>query len=279
MNEHPYMPLFFGDVLKQTVFWQGEERALLLVLMAVQWSTGALPLNLQKLSNAVQYPLETFTRLWHAHVHEQFAETADGYVNAELERHREHLEHLSAVRAAAGRASGKARRAKARTGRREQTREHVFKQNTEQVLRTQDGAFVRTPSHPNPEPLSSDSGSSADLASPPVQPSVAGADPPPAAAAPQRAPGKRKSMPPEHDTEKFREWSRTNAPLADFDAEIAMIRDHEFRDAHSDWDAVLRNWLRRAHRDKRNAGRPPPGPERITRFEQHKRRLFREEQG
>ena len=272
MIEHPYMPLFFGDVLKQTVFWQGEERSLLLLLMAVQWSTGALPTNLQQLANAVQYPLETFTRLWHSHVHEQFTQTRDGLINEELEEHREHLNHLTAVRAAAGRASGKARRAKARSVRREQVREHLFEQNPEQVLRTPDSGFVRTPTHPNPDALSSDSGGSENSASSHDSDLLPAADPPPAAAAP-KAPAKRKRIPSDHDTEHMREWARLNTPLADFDAEVAMLRDHEFRDAHSDWDAVLRNWLRRAHRDKRNAQRPPPG-ERVTRFEAHKRRLF-----
>lgn len=276
MSEHPYMPLFFGDVLKQTVFWQGEERALLLVLMAVQWSTGALPKNLQQLANAVQYPLELFTRLWHAHVHEQFTDTGEHYVNESVEEHREYLEHLSAVRAAAGRASGKSRRAKARSARREQTREHLFKQNPEQVLPAKGEQVVRTPTHPNPEALSSDSGSSGDSASPHDQGPLP-ADPPPAAAAPKPAPVKRKRMPADFDCEAWREWARAHAPLADFDAEVAMIRDHEFRDAHSDWNAVLRNWLRRAHRDRRNAGRAPPAGERVTRFEQHKRRLFGEQ--
>lgn len=29
--------------------------------------------------------------------------------------------------------------------------------------------------------------------------------------------------------------------------ELAMMRDHQFRDAHSDWSAVARNWLRRSN--------------------------------
>ena len=32
----------------------------------------------------------------------------------------------------------------------------------------------------------------------------------------------------------------------ELERELAKIRDHEFRDARSDWDAVTRNWLRRA---------------------------------
>lgn len=36
----------------------------------------------------------------------------------------------------------------------------------------------------------------------------------------------------------------------DMRREIETLRDHQFRDAHTDWQAVARNWLRRA--------RPPP---------------------
>lgn len=31
-----------------------------------------------------------------------------------------------------------------------------------------------------------------------------------------------------------------------FDSELALFRDHEFKDPRSDWDAGFRNWLRRA---------------------------------
>jgi hypothetical protein len=68
----------------------------------------------------------------------------------------------------------------------------------------------------------------------------------------------------------MRQWAQENTPRVDFDAELALIRDHEFRDPHSDWDAVIRNWLRKAVREQRRW----QSQERTTRFEQHKRRLF-----
>jgi len=40
-------------------------------------------------------------------------------------------------------------------------------------------------------------------------------------------------------------WAATEAPLVDFADALATIRDHEFKTAHVDWEAVVRNWLRR----------------------------------
>lgn len=53
-------------------------------------------------------------------------------------------------------------------------------------------------------------------------------------------------MPTDQPTEHMRRWATENAPGVDFDREIAKLRDHQFRDAHSDWDAVIRNWMRKA---------------------------------
>lgn len=36
----------------------------------------------------------------------------------------------------------------------------------------------------------------------------------------------------------------------EIDRELAMMRDHEFRDPRSDWDATARTWLRKAARNK-----------------------------
>jgi len=40
-------------------------------------------------------------------------------------------------------------------------------------------------------------------------------------------------------------WASTEAPLVDLRNAFESIRDHEFKTAHRDWDAVVRNWLRR----------------------------------
>lgn len=54
------------------------------------------------------------------------------------------------------------------------------------------------------------------------------------------------------------EWAEAMCPLVDFAAELQAIRDCEFRVAHSDWSATVRNWMRReqkqlAQRQKQQA--------------------------
>lgn len=76
-------------------------------------------------------------------------------------------------------------------------------------------------------------------------------------------------MPADHPTEPLRAWAAENTPRVNFDAEIAVLRDYEFRSAHSDWNAVIRNWLRHAEKQTRNRS-----DDHLTRFERHKRRLY-----
>lgn len=57
-------------------------------------------------------------------------------------------------------------------------------------------------------------------------------------------------------------WAATEVPLVDFANALATIRDHEFKNAHTDWDAVVRNWLRRDQarvEDRVLVHRPPAG--------------------
>lgn len=278
-HDHPYMPLYFGDLLKQTLFWSGEERSLLILLLAAQWWNGPLPLDLSKLAAAIQYDVKTFLALWNGRVHALFDVTADGYVNADTEERRRSVARMSSVRRAAGQASGKARRARA-----DQSASPLFEQNKEQDVRTKSrtssAPFARTPIQSNPiqsRPIQEPQGSAPPDAggdiSPPALPS--GADPPPAATADKHGNGQKRAaprsrrLPPDHPTEPFRAWAREHTPGVNFDAELAVLRDHEFRDPHSDWDGVIRNWLRRAAKQtsRRNG-------EQLTRFEQHKRRLY-----
>lgn len=281
----PYMPLYLGDVLKQTLYWTGEERALLILLYAAQWWNGPLPLDLSRLAGALQYDDATFRALWTRRVHTLFDETPNGFVNEDLEIRRQTVARMSGVRRAAGKASGKARR--------ERSERHVdgigdevFEQNTEHVVRTNHGAnggsHVRTsiqsnPSHSNPdqqppifESPSVDPHNTVAHSPSGVERISNGADPPPAATASNgKMRPRRRRMPADHPIEPLREWARANTPGVNFDAEIALIRDHEFRDPHSDWDAVIRNWLRRAEKQK-----PRATDEHLTRYERHKRRLY-----
>lgn len=289
MNDHPYMPLYFGDVLKQTLYWSGEERSLLILLLAAQWWNGALPRDLSKLASAIQYREETFRALWNGRVHTLFVDKPEGYIHEDTEVRKRAVSKMSGARRAAGKASGKARRARAdgRTnseGVLEQRDDDVFEQDSEHDVQTKPptpgGAYARTPIQSNPiqskpdqEPQRSESrDAGADITSPSAP---SGADPPPAATATARENGngraapRRRRMPPDHPTEPLRAWASEHTPRVNFDAEMAMLRDHEFRDAHSDWDAVIRNWLRRAAKEKNRSG-----DEQLTRFERHKRRLY-----
>ena len=53
-------------------------------------------------------------------------------------------------------------------------------------------------------------------------------------------------------------WAVAECPLVDMTAELRTIRDHEFKVAHTDWDATVRNWLRREQKEMtRRSGRAP----------------------
>jgi uncharacterized protein YdaU (DUF1376 family) len=283
------MPLYFGDLLKQTLYWSGEERALLILLWAAQWWNGPLPLDLSKIADALKYDAETFIALWNSRVHTLFAETGEGYVNEDIEQRRRAVSRMSGARRAAGKASGKARRARPiqrdnTAGLLEQTSTALLEQNREHDVRTKPrtngGAYARTPIQSNPiqskqgqeRPLSEQSSAEESISSPDLP---AGADPPPAATAVTRENGngrsaaRRRRVPADHPIEPLREWSREHTPSVNFDAELALIRDHEFRDPHSDWDAVIRNWLRRASKQTNRES-----TEHLTRYERHKRRLY-----
>lgn len=286
MKDHPYMPLFWGDMLKQTAFWSGEERALLIVLWATQWWNGPLPHDLTQLAKGIDYDFETFQRLWNGRVHALFTRTAQGFIHEDLEERRRSVAQISGARRSAGKASGEARRARAQRANpasSEQTSAALLEQNREHTVqakgRTNGATYVRTPiqsnpiqSNPDQEPQLSESGSPNGEGITPSPPS--GADPSPLASADTgsgngRAAPRRRRMPADHPTEPLRAWAEEHAPNVNFDAEIAQLRDHEFRDPHSDWDAVVRNWLRRAQKETSRRG-----SEQLTRFERHKRRLY-----
>lgn len=55
-------------------------------------------------------------------------------------------------------------------------------------------------------------------------------------------------------TAEMRSWAKEACPHVDIDRETACFRDHEFKDPHSDWPAVWRQWMRRAPEFKRNGG-------------------------
>jgi uncharacterized protein YdaU (DUF1376 family) len=102
----PLMPFFVGDFLASTATWTGEEQALYLLLLAIQWSSGPLPPFIDKLAHMVRYPPKRFDTFWRARVAAKFEVTKSGLVNRRLEKHREkaqaiaRINHLRAVKAA-----------------------------------------------------------------------------------------------------------------------------------------------------------------------------------
>lgn len=108
MSTQPFLPLFFGDLLAATPTWEGEERALYLLLLAYQWSAGPLPTDPKRIAKMCQYDVKTFVRLWGI-VGKKFTPTADGFINARLEEHRKKAVEIASKRSSAG-ANGAAKR-------------------------------------------------------------------------------------------------------------------------------------------------------------------------
>lgn len=52
------------------------------------------------------------------------------------------------------------------------------------------------------------------------------------------------------------EWIKVKVPDINAGLELEMIRDHEFRTPYSDWDAVCRNWFRKAQRTTETRRKP-----------------------
>lgn len=105
----PFMPLFFGDFLASTPTWDGEERALYLLLLAYQWSAGPLPDDTRRLARMAGYDHDKFECLWLNVVRSKFVVTDEGLVNPRLEDHRQKALAISKKRAELGKA-GAARR-------------------------------------------------------------------------------------------------------------------------------------------------------------------------
>jgi uncharacterized protein YdaU (DUF1376 family) len=108
MSTQPFLPLFFGDLLAATPTWEGEERALYVLLLAYQWTAGPLPSDVKKMAKMCAYDARSFAVLWKT-VGKKFELKEDGFVNARLEEHREKSKEIAKKRAEAG-ANGAAKR-------------------------------------------------------------------------------------------------------------------------------------------------------------------------
>lgn len=152
MSTQPFLPLFFGDLLASTPTWDGEERALYIMLLAYQWTAGAIPSDPKRIAKMCQYEFKPFLRLWET-VGKKFIAEGNGLINPRLEEHRERAVEISTVRSGVGRAGGIAS-AEAR-------RKAKLKQGTKQMptkiepiasdLPQQNSTILSNPSQSNPE--------------------------------------------------------------------------------------------------------------------------------
>ena len=55
-----------------------------------------------------------------------------------------------------------------------------------------------------------------------------------------------------------RSWAAEEFPDVDFKEALAEMRDHQFKDGKTDWDATLRNWIREKHRRQGYTSAQPP---------------------
>jgi uncharacterized protein YdaU (DUF1376 family) len=105
MTQTHYLPMFFGDLLASTPTWEGEERALYMLLLAYQWTAGPLPSDPKKIARMCQYETKAFLRLW-VTVSKKFVDGDEGLVNLRLEEHRQKAIDVSNKRALAGAKGG-----------------------------------------------------------------------------------------------------------------------------------------------------------------------------
>lgn len=68
-------------------------------------------------------------------------------------------------------------------------------------------------------------------------------------------------------TDELLVWASTECPGLNVEHETKAFRDYEFRNAHTDWRATWRTWMRKAHenRTRRNGSHGPQQPVRRAR--------------
>lgn len=101
MSNQPFLPLFFGDLLASTATWEGEERALYILLLAYQWTAGPIPQDPKRIARMCQYETKHFMDLWKT-VGQKFVQHGDGLINVRLEEHRQKAVLITEKRKSAG---------------------------------------------------------------------------------------------------------------------------------------------------------------------------------
>jgi len=113
MAKEPFLPLFFGDFLASTAEWEGEEKALYLLLLGYQWALGTLPSEPRRLCKLAGWDWSLFERCWDV-VSSKFPEKDGRRANARLEGHRARSKEISEKRANAGAKGGSVTQANAK---------------------------------------------------------------------------------------------------------------------------------------------------------------------
>lgn len=113
MAKEPFLPLFVGDFLASTAEWEGEERALYLLLLGYQWSLGTLPAEPRRLCKLAAWDWELFERCWST-VSVKFQAKDGRLTNDRLEKHRARGREISEKRANAGAIGGSVTQANAK---------------------------------------------------------------------------------------------------------------------------------------------------------------------
>ncbi|HWG75488.1 MAG TPA: YdaU family protein [Steroidobacteraceae bacterium] len=87
-SQLPYMPVFIGDLLRETSGWTTEEFGAYLKLLFVQWDNGPLPDEPDRLAAICGIPVERFIEIWETLEH-RFAEVDGGLVHEATAARRE----------------------------------------------------------------------------------------------------------------------------------------------------------------------------------------------
>jgi uncharacterized protein YdaU (DUF1376 family) len=235
VSQDHYMPWFVGDFMAATATWTGPERGLYLQLLGIQWTSGPLPCDLDRLALVLHYDPKDFRKLWPA-MASKFTNGDGRLTNTRLEEVRERNAEIQSARAEAGRRGGQASgqaRAKQTGSKNEAIASPLLEANAKQTgSKNEPSDPIRSGSDPNlPDPSKSPRGSRA-----------------------RRSTGQR--LPEDWIlTPERQDFARSLGldPVAEF---------HQFRDywlgvpgsrgVKADWDATWRNSCRRS------ASRPTP---------------------
>lgn len=251
--KQPFLPLFFGDFLGATAEWEGEARALYLLLLGYQWSLGSLPAEPRRICKLIGWSEALFFEHWPI-VRCKFApasiqnsttgEIENRLVNERLESHRERSAELSRKNSASGSLGAQARWAK--NGERHTQTMASATHNYGDSHKNANSVTNSNPSHPIPSYLPRG-------VEPPseVLELVASDSNPPPRKAISKTPRKplKTRLPADFALTPQREaYARTNLPgvepakLFENFCDMARAKGWEYVDWNAHWQTLVRQW-------------------------------------